>query len=80
MERTRLNVYNDFPASLIDYTIAEWVHSERNRRILRYKIIDDLSFERIAEIEDMSSKRIQTIVYSAEDVLVPRLKTYANPA
>ena len=74
MKHTRLNVYDDCPNSLIDEAISEYVHSERDRRILRYKLIDGLTYERIAEIEDMSPRRIQNIVYSAEDRLFRHLK------
>ena len=69
MKRTRLNIYVEYPNSMIESTINEWIHSERDRRILRYKLIDGLTYERIAELEDMSPRRIQNIVYAAEDRL-----------
>ena len=75
MRHTRLNVYDDCPNSLIDEAIAETIHSERDRRILHYKLVDGLTYERIAEIEDMSPRRIQNIVYAAEDRLFRHLKS-----
>ena len=66
MKRTRLDIYGDYPNSRIDAAINEWVHSERDRRILHYKLIDGYTYERIAEIMDMSPKRIQDIIYSSE--------------
>lgn len=74
MKRTRLEIYDEFPASAIDYVINEWIHSARDRRILHYKLVDNLSFEEIAALEDMSSKRIQGIVYGAEYKLFSHLK------
>lgn len=69
MKRTRLDVYAGFSNSQIDAAINEWIHSERDRRILHYKLVDGLTYERIAEIEDMSPKGIQKIVYDAEKQL-----------
>ena len=74
VKKTRLDIYGDFPNSQIDAAIAEWIHSERDRRILHYKLVDDLSYEKIAELEDMSPRRIQDIVYDAEDKLYPHLE------
>ena len=74
MVHVRLRVYDNYPASAIATAIAEWVHSERDRRIIRSKIIDGLTFEHIAELEDMSPKGIQKIVYSAEDKLIRHLQ------
>ena len=42
--------------------INEYCHSERNRAILRMKLIDGLTYERIAEIVDMSPRQIKNIV------------------
>ena len=42
--------------------ISEYCHSERNRTILRMKLIDGLTYERIAEIVDMSPRQIYNIV------------------
>ena len=33
--------------------IAEWIHSERDRRILERRLIDGVTFERLAEEFDM---------------------------
>ena len=74
MKNIRLNLYNDCPNSLIDEAINEWIHSERDRRILHYKLVDGLTYERIAELEDMSPRRIQNIVYAAEDKLFRHIK------
>lgn len=74
MKRTRLKIYDGCSNSAIDAAINEWIHSERNRRILHYKLIDGLTYERIAEIEDMSPLQIQKIVYKSEDVLFKHLQ------
>ena len=75
MKRTRLNIYENYPNSLIENEINEWIHSERDRRILRYKLIDGYTYEHIAELEDMSPRRIQNIVYDAEHRLFRNFRT-----
>ena len=74
MKKTRLDVYSDYANSQLDTAINEWIHSERDRRILHLKLIDGFTYERIAEIMDMSPKRIQKIVWSAEDRLFRHLE------
>lgn len=53
--------------------IEEYIHSQRDRRILSYRLIDGLTFERIAELEDMSDKQIQRIVYKQQEQLFKHL-------
>ena len=74
MKKTRLDIYSDYANSQIDAAINEWIHSERDRRILHLKLVDGLTYERIAEIMDMSPKRIQKIVWAAEDRLFKHLE------
>ena len=46
--------------------IEEWIHSERDREILARRLIDGITFERMAEEFDMSVRQIKNIVYKAE--------------
>lgn len=46
--------------------IEEWLHSERDREILARRLIDGITFERLAEEFDMSVRQIKNIVYKAE--------------
>ena len=73
-DRVNYKIRDDFSNSQIDAAINEWIHSERDRRVLHLKLVDGLSFERIAEIVDMSPKGVQKIVYKAQDKLHPHLE------
>ncbi|MBO7275454.1 MAG: sigma-70 family RNA polymerase sigma factor [Clostridia bacterium] len=42
--------------------IDEYIHSERDRRIMRLRLIDGHTYERIAEIVEMSPRQIREIV------------------
>lgn len=54
--------------------IAEYIHSERDRRILARRLIDGITFERLAEEFDMSVRQIQNIVKKQESFLFKNLK------
>ena len=54
----------------IEDRIEEYIvgrNAERNRRILRRRLIDGITYEKIAEEEDMSVRQIKNIIYKGED-------------
>lgn len=54
--------------------IAEYIHSERDRKILERRLIDGITFEKLAEEFDMSVRQIQNIVKKKELFLFKHLK------
>lgn len=42
--------------------ISEHIHSERDRQIMRMKLIDGLTYEKIAEIFEMSPRYVRSLV------------------
>ena len=55
--------------SEIERRIDERVHHERNRRILKRRLIDGICYEPLAEEFDMSVRQVKNIVYRAQDVI-----------
>lgn len=53
--------------------IDEYIHSERDRAILKRKLVDGITFERIAEEFQMSDKQIKRIVYKLQEELFRHL-------
>ena len=51
--------------------ISEHVHSERNRRIMHMKLIDGYTYEKIAEVVEMSPRQIKNIVKSCSGSIMP---------
>ena len=47
--------------------IAEYIHSERDRKILERRLIDGVTFEKLAEEFDLSVRRTKTIVYKGQE-------------
>ena len=41
--------------------IAEFIHSERDRRLMERRLIDGVTFERLAEELDMSVRQVKNI-------------------
>ena len=47
--------------------ISEYIHSERDRQILERRLIDGVTFEKLAEEFDLSVRRTKTIVYKGQE-------------
>ena len=43
--------------------IAEYIHSERGRRLMERRLIDGITYEKLAEEFDVSVSQIKRIVY-----------------
>ena len=61
----------EYTNSKIRELIAEHIHSERDRRILERRLIDGITFERLAEEFDLSVRQTKTIVHRNETILFP---------
>lgn len=59
--------------SLIDNNIISCLHAERNRKILKRRIIDGLTVEELSKEFDMSEQNIYRILYKNEDILRNKL-------
>lgn len=57
----------DYTNSEILALINDRIHSERDRSILTDRLINGMTFERIAEVYDMSVRQIKRIVYRGQD-------------
>ena len=55
--------------SEISLMIDEWIFSERDRAILKRRLLDGIIFEKLAEEFDLSVPRVKTIVYKAQERL-----------
>ena len=53
--------------------IEDFIHSERDRKILIRRFIDGISFEKLAEEQEMSVRQIKNIVYRDEKIIFSKL-------
>ena len=57
----------DYSRSEIGNAIDEWILNERNRSILKRRLLDGLTYERLSEEFDLSVQQIKNIVYKCQD-------------
>ena len=62
----------DYSRTEITEAIDEWIigkNAHRDREILKARLIEGHTFERLAEDFDMSVRQIKTIVYKSQEKL-----------
>ena len=57
----------DVSRTELENAIDEWILNEKHRSILRRRLIDGLTYDRLSEEFDMSVRQIKTIVYKGEE-------------
>ena len=68
MEYTNSQI-RDISRSEIEYAIDEWIvgkNAERDRKLLRRRLIDGIVFERLAEEFDLSVRQTKEIIYKGQ--------------
>lgn len=65
--------FDDYPTTHIIHVIDEWIHNERDRAIIKRRLIDGICFEPLAEEFGLSVKQTKRIVYKCQDKLFKRL-------
>jgi len=63
------NVSNSELSILID----EWIKSERDRTILKRRLIDGICYEPLAEEFDLSVRQVKNIIYKGENLLFSKI-------
>lgn len=64
----------DYTNSQIAALIDEHIHSERDRAILKRRLVDGVCFEPLAEEYGLSVQRVKAIVYKSQNKLFRFLK------
>ena len=63
----------DMSRSEIEAAIDEWILNERDRKILKRRLLDGIIFEALSYEFDLSVRHVKTIVYKAEDRLFEKI-------
>ena len=61
--------FSEIPLSKISHLIDEWIPKERDRQIMKRRMLDGICFEPLAEEFDLSVHHVKTIVYKWKDVI-----------
>ena len=54
--------------------IAEHIHSERDRKILERRLIDGITFERLAEENELSVSQVKRIIWKNSEIVFRHMK------
>lgn len=68
----RLNL-EALPRSEIEKLIDEWILNERDRKILKRRLLDGICYEPLAEEFNISVQSVKRIVYKSQDKLFKHL-------
>ncbi len=63
----------EYTNSQIETLIDEYIHSERDRRIMKRRLIDGICYEPLAEEFDMSDRQMRRIIYKLQERLFKHL-------
>lgn len=61
---------DDLSTTQIKTLIDEWIKSERDREILKRRLLDGICYEPLAEEFDLSTRQVKNIVYKCEKILL----------
>ena len=70
--RKSTEAYN-LSSSDLQYLIDQWIFNERDRAILKRRLLDGILFEDLAEEFCLSTVQVKTIVYKTMDRLEKHL-------
>lgn len=64
-----LDIFADISNDDIDQAIELWVKGARNRKIMRDRLINTMTYEKIAEKYELSVRYIKTLIYRQEEII-----------
>ena len=66
--------FEGYSRSMVSAAIDEWIFNERDRAILKRRLLDGICYEPLAEEFGLSVDRIKQIVYKSQAKLFKRLR------
>lgn len=54
--------------------IDDWIFNERDRRIVKRRLLDGVTFENLAKEFDLSNQQVQKIIYKSQNKLLNKIK------
>ena len=68
----KIDTYN-LSRSQLENIIDEWIFSERDRKMLKHRLLDGILFEQLAEEFDLSVQQTKSVIYKATDKLMKHI-------
>lgn len=66
--------YDELSVSEVSHLIDEWIFNERDRAILKRRLLDGICYEPLAEEFGLSVRQVKNIVYKSENKLFKHIK------
>lgn len=63
----------EYTNSQIKELIDEHIHSDRDRQMLKSRLVDGLTFEQLAEKYDLSVRQTKRIIYKKQEIIFKHL-------
>lgn len=63
----------DLSRSEMSALIDEWIFSERDRKILKRRLLDGICYEPLAEEFNLSVTQIKSIVYKTQEIIFKKM-------
>lgn len=64
----------DLPRSEWENLIDEWIFNERDRQILKRRLLDGICYEPLSEEFDLSVQQTKSLVYKLQNKLFKHIK------
>jgi hypothetical protein len=71
------NPFEDKTNTEIIQLINDYIHSERDRRLMQRRYVDGIRFEPLSEEFDLSTVQTKRIVYKQTEVICNQMRTYS---
>jgi 23S rRNA maturation-related 3'-5' exoribonuclease YhaM len=63
----------DISVSEVEHLIDEWIFSERDRALMKRRLIDGICYEPLAEEFELTPRQVQNIVYKYEKKIFKKI-------
>lgn len=65
--------FPELSRSEYEHIIDEWVFNEKSRAIIKRRMLDGITYDRLSEEFNMSVRQIQNIVYKTEQIIIKHI-------
>lgn len=72
--RHHIDIFAEISNTEISEIIDRWIKGSRNRQIMKDRLIDAMTYERIAEKHDLSTRYVKTLIYKLEEKVFDHLE------
>ena len=65
--------FDDIPRTAIENLIHEWIHDERDRDLVHRRILDGITYEKLADEFCLSVTQVKSICYKAQRKMIEHI-------